>query len=166
VKSETYTILQYVFSLWSVIVTEHWYWILLKETNYIQYLRNLKNYLHYNCPFCDLSSDFHTSYTLVSFCLSGLEVVLVQFCQTKLVALHLKIKSRAQQTTLNPNIIKVKKLLANVSLFLVNINTVINSEYRFHNCILTRTSTITYTVLIISKSKITFYFYRFFTLLS
>jgi hypothetical protein len=33
--------------------------------------------------------------------------------------LILKIKSRAQQITLKPNIIKVKKLLANVSLFTV-----------------------------------------------
>ena len=31
----------------------------------------------------------------------------------------LKIKSRAQQITLKPNIIKVKKLLANVSLFTI-----------------------------------------------
>ena len=30
---------------------------------------------------------------------------------------RLKIKSRAQQITLKPNIMKVKKLLANVSLF-------------------------------------------------
>ena len=33
--------------------------------------------------------------------------------------LSLKIKSRAQQITLNPNIIKVKNLLANVSLFTI-----------------------------------------------
>jgi hypothetical protein len=33
--------------------------------------------------------------------------------------LSLKIKSRAQQITLNPNIIKVKKILANVSLFTI-----------------------------------------------
>jgi hypothetical protein len=31
----------------------------------------------------------------------------------------LKIKSRAQQITLNPNIIKVKNVLANVSLFTI-----------------------------------------------
>jgi hypothetical protein len=33
--------------------------------------------------------------------------------------LSLKIKSRAQQITLNPNIIKVKNFLANVSLFTI-----------------------------------------------
>jgi hypothetical protein len=33
--------------------------------------------------------------------------------------LSLKIKSRAQQITLKPNIIKVKKILANVSLFTI-----------------------------------------------
>jgi hypothetical protein len=33
--------------------------------------------------------------------------------------LILKIKSRAQQITLNPNIIKVKNVLANVSLFTI-----------------------------------------------
>jgi hypothetical protein len=32
---------------------------------------------------------------------------------------RLKIKSRAQQITLKPNIMKVKKLLANVSLFTI-----------------------------------------------
>jgi hypothetical protein len=35
--------------------------------------------------------------------------------------LSLKIKSRAQQITLRPNIIKVKNILANVSLFKYNI---------------------------------------------
>jgi hypothetical protein len=34
--------------------------------------------------------------------------------------LSLKIKSRAQQITLKPNIIKVKKILANVSLYVYN----------------------------------------------
>ena len=33
--------------------------------------------------------------------------------------LSLKIKSRAQQITVKPNIIKVKKLIANVSLFAI-----------------------------------------------
>jgi hypothetical protein len=33
--------------------------------------------------------------------------------------LSLKIKGRAQQITLKPNIIKVKKILANVSLFTI-----------------------------------------------
>ena len=33
--------------------------------------------------------------------------------------LSLKIKSRVQQITLNPNIIEVKNLLANVSLFTI-----------------------------------------------
>jgi hypothetical protein len=33
--------------------------------------------------------------------------------------ISLKIKSRAQQITLNPNIIKVKKFISNVSLFTI-----------------------------------------------
>jgi hypothetical protein len=41
--------------------------------------------------------------------------------------LSLKIKSKAQQITLKPNIMKVKKLLANVSLFTI-VNTTYSSE--------------------------------------
>ena len=43
-------------------------------------------------------------------------------------SLGLKIKSRAQQITLKPNIIKVKKLLDNVSLFTLKNSLIIHEE--------------------------------------
>ena len=50
--------------------------------------------------------------------------------------LSLKIKSRAQQITLKPNIIKVKKLLANVSLFTIqHLQSNLNETYRV-TCVL------------------------------
>jgi hypothetical protein len=46
----------------------------------------------------------------------------------------LKIKSRAQQITLKPNIIKVKNLLANVSLFTIqHLQSNLNEFARYGN---------------------------------